>query len=43
MEKIASELFQRGMEMMQLGEYKIAEQLFKKALDITISAHKKID
>ena len=38
MERDASELFQKGMEMMQLGEYQMAEQLFKKARDITMRA-----
>ena len=38
MERDVTELFQKGMEMMQLGEYQMAEQLFKKARDITISA-----
>jgi hypothetical protein len=36
MEQDVVELFQKGMEMMQLGEYKVAEQLFKKAREIAI-------
>lgn len=42
MERDVTELFTRGMEMMQLGEYQIAEQLFKKARDITVGAQTKI-
>lgn len=36
MERDVTKLFQKGMEMMRSGEYKTAEQLFKKARDITI-------
>ena len=35
MEKNISDLFERGMEMMQAGEYQTAEQLFKKARDLS--------
>jgi len=42
MERDVTELFRRGMEMMQLGEYQIAEQLFKKARDITSGTQAKV-
>jgi thioredoxin-like negative regulator of GroEL len=35
MEKNITELFEKGMEMMQSGEYQVAEQLFKKARDLS--------
>ena len=38
MEKDVVELFQKGMEMMQVGEYQIAEQLFRKARDLTVES-----
>ena len=31
MERDVIELFQKGMEMMQVGEYQIAEQLFQES------------
>ena len=42
MERDITELFQKGMEMMQVGEYQIAERLFKKARDITMGTKDKI-
>ncbi len=42
MEKNITELFQRGMEMMQVGEYQIAEQLFKRARDLSMGTQGKI-
>lgn len=38
MERDIVELFKKGMEMMRNGEYKTAEQLFKRAKDIIINA-----
>ncbi len=35
MEKNITELFERGMEMMQAGDYSTAEQLFRKARDLS--------
>ncbi|MDX9801164.1 MAG: hypothetical protein RBT69_07500 [Spirochaetia bacterium] len=42
MEREVVELFQKGMEMMQVGEYQIAEQLFRKARDLTIDTPQKV-
>ncbi len=41
MERDVVELFQKGMEMMQVGEYQAAEQLFRKARDLTIESQRK--
>ncbi len=42
MERDVIELFQKGMEMMQVGEYQIAEQLFRKARDLTMDTQRRI-
>ncbi len=41
MDKSVDELFQKGMEMMELGEYQVAEQLFAKARNLTVNPKRK--